>query len=361
MKFGIFLDTHVDKWKVVKYAEDLGFDRAWIGDSPMLWSDCYATLALAAANTTRIRIGTGMTAPALRPAPVTACAIGSINQLAPGRVFLGLGTGFTSALLLGQKPSPLRAMRKYQALLRGLLDGDAVEYEHSDRCASIQFMNRDRHYVNLDSRIPIYIAANGPLAMALAGEVGDGWMYAGRAADELRNGMAAVREGASRVDRTLPADFLTACSTAGCVLRRGERLTDDRIIDQVGSIVTVNLHLAYELWRLSGNNDAVVPDYFSDVWEAYLGHVAQFRLPERDRFREVHEGHATYVQKEERQFVRPAGIRASCLVGEPDDIIAQIRELEAAGITEVSLAPSADAQCEVFADFAKYILPNFSS
>ena len=49
MEFGIGFDTHIAKWDLVRYAEELGFDRAWIPDSQMIWSDCYATLALAAA------------------------------------------------------------------------------------------------------------------------------------------------------------------------------------------------------------------------------------------------------------------------------------------------------------------------
>jgi Luciferase-like monooxygenase len=60
MEFGIGIDTHIKKWDLVRYAEDLGYDRAWVPDSQMIWSDCYATLALAAANTRRIKIGTGV-------------------------------------------------------------------------------------------------------------------------------------------------------------------------------------------------------------------------------------------------------------------------------------------------------------
>ena len=89
MQFAITVDTHVSKWDCVKFAEDLGYDRAWVPDSQMIWSDCYTTLGLAAVNTKRIHIGTGVAIPGTRIAPVTAHSIASINQLAPGRVFLG--------------------------------------------------------------------------------------------------------------------------------------------------------------------------------------------------------------------------------------------------------------------------------
>ncbi len=84
MEFGVGIDTHVSKWDLVRYAEDLGYDRAWVPDSQMIWSDCYATLALAAANTRRIKLGTGVAIAGTRLAPVTAHSIASINQIAPG-------------------------------------------------------------------------------------------------------------------------------------------------------------------------------------------------------------------------------------------------------------------------------------
>jgi 5,10-methylenetetrahydromethanopterin reductase len=96
MKFGIMFDTHIDKWELIRYAEELGYDTGWVPDSQMIWSDCYATLALAAVNTKRIRLGTGVAIPGTRIAPVTAHSIASIAQLAPGRVFLGIGTGHTA-------------------------------------------------------------------------------------------------------------------------------------------------------------------------------------------------------------------------------------------------------------------------
>ena len=57
MEFGVMVATKIDDWQLLKEAEDLGYDRAWIPDSQMLWSDCYATLALVAYNTSRIHIG----------------------------------------------------------------------------------------------------------------------------------------------------------------------------------------------------------------------------------------------------------------------------------------------------------------
>src|SRR6266581_7426623 len=113
MEFGVMVATKIDDWQLIKYAEDLGYDRAWVPDSQMIWSDCYATLALAAVNTSRIKLGTGVAIPGTRLAPVTAHSIASINRLAPGRASLGIGTGHTAMRLMGQDPVPPAEFRDY--------------------------------------------------------------------------------------------------------------------------------------------------------------------------------------------------------------------------------------------------------
>ena len=124
MEFGICFDTHIDKWDLTRYAEELGYDRAWVPDSQMIWSDCYATMALAAHATKRIKIGTGVAIPGTRIAPVTAHSIATINQLAPGRVFLGIGTGHTAMRVMGEHPMALKDFREYLRVIRALLNGE---------------------------------------------------------------------------------------------------------------------------------------------------------------------------------------------------------------------------------------------
>src|ERR1700683_184646 len=101
MKFGLNMPAHIDSWKDMTVAEDLGFTSAWFYDSQMLYSDIYATMTLVAERTKRIKIGTGIVVPSNRIAPVTAHSIATINQLAPGRVMLGIGTGFTGRNMMG--------------------------------------------------------------------------------------------------------------------------------------------------------------------------------------------------------------------------------------------------------------------
>ena len=104
MQFGVCVASQVGDIGYVERAEALGYSHAWMADSQMLWSDCYAALALAATRTSRIQLGTGVAVSGTRPAAVHAASIASINALAPGRTFLGIGTGNTAVRVMGRKP-----------------------------------------------------------------------------------------------------------------------------------------------------------------------------------------------------------------------------------------------------------------
>src|SRR4029077_20567838 len=104
MTFGVTVVPRVTDWKLFVDLEAMGYDCAWAADSQMLYSDAYAVLALAAAHPSRIRLGTGVAVAPTRLAPVTAHSIASINQLAPGRVFLGIGPGPPPMRGLGPDP-----------------------------------------------------------------------------------------------------------------------------------------------------------------------------------------------------------------------------------------------------------------
>src|SRR5438445_2279711 len=210
MEFGVMVATKIDDWQLIKYAEDLGYDRAWIPDSQMIWSDCYATLALAAANTSRIRLGTGVAIPGTRIAPVTAHAIASINRLAPGRVFLGIGTGHTAMRVMGLAPMRIPEFRDYLRVVRGLLAGEEIDYTQDGVTRAIRFLHLDLGFIDLEHRIPIYVAANGPLALKTVGRFGDGLVsVANENPAVLAKHLNAVREAAKTAGRELREDFHT--------------------------------------------------------------------------------------------------------------------------------------------------------
>ena len=359
MQFGICMATKIDDWQLIKYAEDLGFDSAWVPDSQMIWSDCYAVMALAAQNTSRIRLGTGVAIPGTRLAPVTAHSIASINQIAPGRVFLGIGTGHTAMRVMGMEPMRIRDFQEYLRVVRTLLRGEEVEYTFNDRTRAIQFLHQDLRFINLENPVPIYVAANGPRALRTAGEYGDGLVSAFNERPEmLQHNLQLVGEGADRADRTLPDDLFTATLTTSVVLQPGEKLTSDRVIDECGSQVTAIIHFAYEIFKQTGKEENI-PAAFLDIWDEYCAHVEKMETPQEKRYLQLHNGHCTFMVPEERRFVTPQTMQGVGIVGEPDDLIEQIRTAERAGLKEVALLPPMASARKVFSDFAEHVIRRY--
>ena len=127
MDIGVCVASHINDIDYVVRAEELGYSHAWMADSQMLWSDCYATLALVADKTSRINIGTGVAVSGTRPAPVNAAGIATINALAPGRTFFGVGSGNTARRVMGLPPQRIAEFEQYLQTLAPLLAGKEAE------------------------------------------------------------------------------------------------------------------------------------------------------------------------------------------------------------------------------------------
>ena len=356
MQYSLHIQTRIGDWPLVKELEGLGYDACWFPDTQMMWSDCYATMAAAALNTSRIRLGTGVAIPGTRIAPTTAHSIASINVLAPGRVFLGIGTGHTAMRVMGQDPMPIKKFREYLRVVRAMLDGEEVDYEYRGKTTAIKWQEHDEGFRNIVDRIPIYVAGNGPLALKSAGRYGDGLISIfNEQKDVLEENLRHVRAGADKAGRTLD-DFHTTTLTTAVVLRPGEKLSDERVIETAGSWVAVAIHFVYEIWRYT-KDDGVVPEYMKNIWEEYVDHVGNFQIPEAKAHQILHEGHCSYYPPGERKFVTPEMIEGACMVGEPAAIAAQIREAEKSGLNEVSLLPPLAHIREVARDFAEKVIP----
>src|SRR5437016_8450476 len=171
MDFGILCLASVDSSRDVAFAEVNGFTYAWIADSQMVWADPFQCLALSAINTRTIKLGTNVTNPSSRIAPVTACNFATLNALAPGRVVLGIGTGNTARRTLGMPAARVDQMREHIEICRGLLKGETVPYQEGERHRMIKFLNPGGGYVNIRKKVPIYVAASGTRSLEMAGEI----------------------------------------------------------------------------------------------------------------------------------------------------------------------------------------------
>ena len=356
MEFGVTVITHIGKSpEQIRLAEELGYDRAWVPDSQMIWSDCYATMALAAASTKRIKIGTGVAIAGTRIAPVTAHSIGSINQIAPGRTFLGIGTGHTAMRVMGQDPIGVKDFREYLRVTRELLDGKAVDYTYRGKTREIKFLHRDRHFINLDNHIPIYVAANGPKALELTGEVGDGWITALSDPDHIRADFKHIEAGAARAGRKL-GNFPAMLLTTACVLKPGESAASPRAIKRVGPFAAVLLHAMWEASAITASASSP----FQKQWERYRDeYVSKMKTPVDRRYLEVHEGHLIYLKPGEEKYLDDPIMRASTLTGTSEEIIARLKAMEAAGLRQVAIQVVYPHGREMIEEFSREVIAKY--
>src|SRR5271165_4965928 len=178
MQFGFVVMADINEIGFFSHAEALGYDSVWVTDSQMLFSDCYAVLALAARQTSRLRLGPGTAICGTRIPPVHVAAMATLNRLAPGRVFLGIGTGNTAMRSMGQKPMKMAEYSEYLRVLAALLRGEVVDYTFNGVTRPVKLLHREARDMRLDPPIPLYVSGFGPRAMALAGEHGDGIIFA---------------------------------------------------------------------------------------------------------------------------------------------------------------------------------------
>ena len=349
MKFGITV-SQIKEVELVVRAEAAGYDFCWVWDSPMIRSNLWALLALVADRTRSIAVGPGVAIPALSAAPVTANAIATINAIAPGRTFLGVGTGNTGLRAMGQRPMTIAAYEADLKVIRGLLSGQTVPYEAHGIREDIAFQSLELGHINLDDPIPIYVGGFGPRAQALAGEYGEGLITAIPRGGAVPDALANVKIGADRAGRSLDGFEIYALVTL-LLLRPGETLRSDRVLEEVGSSVLVNLHFLYDRFRELGVEP---PAYAQSFWEEY----AAFRAA-RDAHRshtEAHQSHYGHLDPEEARFVTPEAIRTFCIAGQPDEIVEQLTELEAQGLTGINFVAPADRQYEMCSEFADAVI-----
>jgi 5,10-methylenetetrahydromethanopterin reductase len=152
--------------RMIQDVEAAGFDGAGILDSQLLCRDTFVTLGQAATQTSRLTLFPAVTNPFSRHVSVLAGAIQTVAELAPGRTKVVVGTGYTSASTIGRKPAALAEMRACMTDLRRLLAGDAVDFHGTP--GRLAFAS--------GRPVPLLMAASGPKAIELAGEVADGVM-----------------------------------------------------------------------------------------------------------------------------------------------------------------------------------------
>jgi 5,10-methylenetetrahydromethanopterin reductase len=180
--------------RLIQDAEAAGFDGAGVLDSQMISRDTFVVLGQAASATSRITLFPAVTNPFTRHASVLAGAIQTVEEIAPGRVKFVIGTGYTSASTIGRKAATLAEMRACIATVKALTAGRAADFDGTP--GTLVYSS--------GRRIPVLMAASGPKAIELAGEVADGvLLLVGFNRGIVQRALEHLERGARRAGRTL--------------------------------------------------------------------------------------------------------------------------------------------------------------
>ena len=299
----------------VAAAEQLGYARAWMYDSPALYPDVWATLYRAADRTSTIGLGPGVLVPSLRHVMVTAAAAAGLAELAPDRVALGIGTGFTGRLVLGQPAMTGRQVESYLHALRELLAGRAVEWDG----ALIQMIHPDGFSAPLPLEIPIVLSAMGPKGQEIAHRIGDGLFS---------------------VSSPAPGFDWSAALIYGTVLDDGEDPGSDHAVAAAGPGASVLYHALWE----QGMAEALPG---GDEWKLRIE-----EFPAAERHIRVHERHLVGINDWDRSVVTGETISALTLTGTAKELQGRLEDLVAQGASEVVFHPGGDDLIDELRRFA---------
>jgi 5,10-methylenetetrahydromethanopterin reductase len=306
MRIGSLFAPTVETPRHIALAESLGYERAWVYDSPAIFADPWITLAGAASLTERIRIGVAATTPRLRHLVATAGAVATLQTLAPERVDVVIGAGFTSQAMIGKRPVRWEEVERFAIALRRLLYGDVIEWEG----AIVGLCHSPRTRISLPAAVPIWIAAHGPRGYEVGQRVADGIVT------NLGHGRITETNSSKPVYTQFP------CT----ILREGETLASPRVVEAVGPAAALHLHL--------GQHGAA-----ADLPETARFAELMATVDDRRRHLELHRNHLLDLAEVERPLISEELLRRTTNAGTPAEVRARVAELEAAGFGGLLYSP----------------------
>jgi 5,10-methylenetetrahydromethanopterin reductase len=274
MEYGISFAASFDAARQAQHAEALGYSYIGFYDSPALGADVWITIANALQATHRIQVGAEVLIPHLRHPVAQASAIATVEHLAPGRLYVGIGTGFTGRMAMGQSALKWSFVSEFLKQVKALLAGDDVVIDGG----VTRMLHPPGFAPPRPIRTPFLVAANGPKGIGVAREVGDGLIYGG--------------------DRTVtPGGFsILQMGGGGIVLESGESPTSPRVLEAAKPSFGLQYHLAYD-----GFHHGPIQVEHLPYGEDWLKSVEA--LPSDVRHLHVHEGHAVAVSVIDAAFI----------------------------------------------------------
>ncbi|MDY7106334.1 MAG: LLM class flavin-dependent oxidoreductase [Actinomycetota bacterium] len=244
----------------VRYAEAKGFDAVWQAESRLV-REAIVPMAAFAAVTERIKVGSGVVTNWTRNAALTASTFSTLDDLAPGRVMLGIGAWWDPlARKVGiERRKPLRAMREHVEVVRGLLANETVTYDgefvHMDG-VELDYVHQERR----PKDVPILIGATGDKMLELTGEIADGVVLNYLVSpDYNRKAMERLDAGASKAGRSV--DDLLRPQLIVCSLAASNDPDDRKVaLDGARLLVTQYLGQQPHIMKASGVPESLLEE-----------------------------------------------------------------------------------------------------
>ena len=311
MRVSCAFPTTMSSPEDIRLAEEIGYARVWLYDTPQQSPDVWMTLALAAERTTRIGLGPGVLVPTLRHPMTNAAAAATLASMAPGRVAVAFGTGFTGRRAMGYPAIPWSYMSTYIDAFCGLLRGEVVEWEG----ARMQMLHPEGSGPPRPVEFPVLVAALGPK---------------GRDVARRHDGVFTT----TTVEGLEPGHFdWVAHLYWGTVLNPDEDPSSERVQAAAGPGGALAYHATYELY----GPDAVDELPGGRDWLAVVS-----GRPVTERHLEVHVGHCIHMNEADRAAWSVTGgalLPATTVTGTPKEVRARIDDLADHGVTEVVYQP----------------------
>ncbi|MEU5271416.1 TIGR03842 family LLM class F420-dependent oxidoreductase [Streptomyces hygroscopicus] len=329
MDFGLVLQTDPPASAVVELmrrAEDSGFRYGWTFDSAVLWQEPFVIHSRILDRTERLIVGPMVTNPGTRTWEVTASTFATLNEMYGNRTVCGIGRGDSALRVAGRKPNTLARLGAAIDAIRDLAEGrEAVVDGTPVRIPWIE-----------DGRLPVWMAAYGPKALALAGQKADGFIL--QLADPFLTEwmVKAVRDAAAGAGRD--PDAITICVAAPAYV--GDDL--DHAREQCrwfGGMV--GNHVA-DLVSRYGEHSTAVPESLTAYIKARQGYDY------------AHHGRAG---NPDTAFVPDGIVDRFCLLGPAEAQIEKLERLRALGVDQFAVYAMHDAKERTIDAYGERIIP----
>jgi probable F420-dependent oxidoreductase len=334
MDFGLVLQTDPPASNVVglmRRAERNGFTHGWTFDSAVLWQEPFVIHSRILDHTDRLTVGTMVTNPGTRTWEVTASTFATLNSMYGNRTICGIGRGDSAMRVAGRPPNSLARLGAAITAIRDLAEG---------READVDGTPLRLPWVT-DGRLPVWMAAYGPKALALTGEKADGFILQLADVYLTEQMVKAVRDAAEKAGRDPAA--VTICVAAPAYITEDdspEALAHAREQCRWFGGMVGN-HVADLVGRY-GEHSALVPEELT----AYI--------KQRQGYDYSHHGR---TGNPDTAFVPDDIVDRFCLIGPPQAHLAKLAALRDLGVDQFAIYDMHDAKEAVIDAYGQHIIP----